>query len=243
MSNAACVETRNLTKSYDEKFTLDIPHLAILEGEIFCLVGPTGAGKSTLLRLIAALETPTQGKVLMDGAPMDGTTPVETRRQLAMVFQRPVLLSGTARTNVAYGLRLRGKSNDSADRVERMLDRLRLSHVADQAAETLSGGQTQLVALARALVLKPKLLLLDEPSANLDPAHVALVEEVVAETNAEHGTTIVWTTHNLFQAKRVANRTALLLDGKLVEEAPTETFFESPADPRTADFVQGRMIY
>ncbi len=243
MTSAPCVEVRNLVKSYGTEFTLEVSSLAIPKGEVFCLLGPTGAGKSTLLRLLAALEAPTTGDVRVDGVEMNQTSPLDVRRRIAMVFQRPLLLTGTARANVEYGLRLRGRLSESSDRVARVLERLQLSKLAQQSAETLSGGQTQLVALARALVLEPDLLLLDEPSANLDPAHVALVEQVVTETNAERGTTIVWATHNVFQARRVADRVALLLDGKVIEEAATEPFYESPSDPRTADFVQGRMIY
>ena len=99
------------------------------------------------------------------------------------------------------------------------------------------------MALARALAVEPDVLLLDEPTAHLDPARVALVKEAVDEFRRQRQATVVWATHNLFQARRVAQRVALLLDGRLVEVAPTQTFFERPSDPRTADFVQGKMIY
>ena len=101
----------------------------------------------------------------------------------------------------------------------------------------------QLVALARALVVKPDLLILDEPTSNLDPAHVALVEDTIRSTNMTRELTIVWATHNLFQDRRVADRVALLWDGRLIEVAATEQFFENPSNSRTVDFVQGKMIY
>ena len=106
----------------------------------------------------------------------------------------------------------------------------------------LTGGEIQLVALARALVLNPEALLLDEPTANLDPARVALVENVIKTVHRERRTTIVWATHNLFQARRVAERVGLLLDGNLVELAPVKEFFETPCDPRTAAFVRGEVV-
>src|SRR5262249_54751712 len=114
---------------------------------------------------------------------------------------------------------------------------------ADRPARGLSGGEVQLVALARALALEPEVLLLDEPTAHLDPARVALVEEVLGEYQRLRHSTLVWATHNLFQARRVAHRGALLLEGRLIECGPTQTFFEGPFDPRTAAFVQGQMVY
>jgi tungstate transport system ATP-binding protein len=146
------------------------------------------------------------------------------------------------RLNVEYGLRLRG-CRDATRKVDEVLDRLGLTKIAPQSAQTLSGGQVQLVALARALVIEPDVLLLDEPTAHLDPAHVARVEGMIHQIQEESQTTIVWATHNLFQTRRVAARTALLLNGQLVEVAPTEEFFTNPSDLRTADFVHGRMVY
>ena len=118
-----------------------------------------------------------------------------------------------------------------------------LGDLAKQHARTLSGGEAQRVALARAMILQPDALLLDEPTANLDPYNVGLIEQIVTRLNREHGTTIVLVTHNVFQAKRISHRAAFLLDGKIVEVADTETFFESPKDPRTGAFVRGDMVY
>jgi tungstate transport system ATP-binding protein len=118
-----------------------------------------------------------------------------------------------------------------------------LSHLAQANARTLSGGEIQRVALARALVIEPTVLLLDEPTANLDPYNVKLIEQIITEVNREAGTTVVLVTHNVFQAKRLAHRTGLLLEGRLVEIAETATFFSAPTDPRTRAFVQGDMVY
>jgi len=118
-----------------------------------------------------------------------------------------------------------------------------LWELAGAQARFLSGGEKQRVALARALIFRPRVLLLDEPTANLDPYNVGLIEQIVRAENQEHGTTVVLVTHNVFQAHRLAHRTGLILNGRLVELADTPAFFSSPADPRTAAFVSGEMVY
>ena len=245
MSEPMLFQLRRLRRHYGEgSFSLCIEHLDVGVGEFVCLLGPTGAGKSSLLRIMAGIEPPTAGEVCCCGRRVGrNAPPIATRRRIAMVFQRPLLLAGSVRVNVEYGLRLRGLAKSAGGRVDRVLNRLGLGRLASQPARTLSGGESQLVALARALVLEPDALLLDEPTAHLDPARVALVETVVREHHQQRGTTIVWTTHNLFQARRVAGRVGLLLSGELVEVNPTETFFERPSDPRTADFVHGKMVF
>ncbi len=243
MTDEALYRLRDLQKSYGANFTLHVHQLDVQRGDVLGLLGPTGAGKSTLLRLMAGLENPTVGDIRFDRSPFVSTDlPLPTRRRMTLVHQRPVLLRGTVWLNVEYGLRLRG-IRDRSRKVKGVLDRLGLTKISLQSAQTLSGGQVQLVALARALVIEPDVLLLDEPTAHLDPAHVALVEETIRQFQQDRRTTIVWATHNLFQARRVAIRTAILLNGQLVEAAPTEEFFTNPSDPRTADFVQGRMVY
>lgn len=238
------LEIENLEKSHGERFRLTVPALSFRKGTVTCIVGPTGAGKSTLLRLIATTDRPTAGVLRLEGeATKASRSELSKRRRLTMVFQRPMLLNASVRKNIEYGLRMRGTRDQSRQHVDQTIARLKLSELESRSAHTLSGGQMQLVALARALVLRPELLVLDEPSANLDPAHVALVEDVVAETVAAHATTVVWATHNMFQARRVADRVVLLLDGQIIEEADVAKFFDAPRETQTADFVQGRMIY
>ncbi|MGC8875295.1 MAG: phosphate ABC transporter ATP-binding protein [Chloroflexia bacterium] len=229
-------------KRYDNREVLRIDQLSIFSGEIFGLVGPSGAGKSTLLRLLNFLEPATTGRILYRGRPLDGRVPPETLRRITTVFQRPLLLTGSVAYNVAFGLRLRGLRNTQPT-VEAMLRRVGLLHLARAPVHTLSGGEAQLVALARALVLEPDVLLLDEPTANLDPYHVGLIEEIVCRENRQRGTTVVWVTHHVFQARRVAHRVGLLLGGQLVEVNETRSFFEQPQDPRSAAFVRGEMVY
>ena len=240
MTDPPILQVLNLQQQLGE-FVLRIGRLDIQQGEVLGLLGPTGAGKSTLLQILAGLAAADAGGVLSGGQPLLNRD-LSTRRRFTLVHQTALLLTGTVRFNVEYGLRLRGESKP-ARRVDSILEQLGLMTLAEQSSDTLSGGQVQLVALARALVIEPDVLLLDEPTAHLDPAHVALVEETIHQIREERRVTVVWATHNLFQARRVAGRAALLLNGKLVEEAPTERLFTSPSDPRTADFVNGRMVY
>ena len=231
----------NLRHTYGTRTVLDLPTLAVREGEILALVGPSGAGKSTLLRLLNFLETPTSGIIHFAGQTINGAAPLALRRQVTTVFQRPVLRRASVRANVDYGLRLRGRHDDG--RVDAMLEEVGLAALAKQSAQTLSGGEMQRVALARALVIEPRVLLLDEPTANLDPYNVGLIEEIIRGQNVRHGTTSVIVTHNVFQAKRLAHRVGLMLNGSLIELADTATFFGAPSDPRTAAFVRGEMVY
>ena len=230
-------------KSHGGRQVLRLDRLEIRAGELVGLVGPTGAGKSTLLRLLGGVEAPTTGSMAFrDQAFGIQELPLAVRRNITLVFQRPLLLAGTVRENVEYGMKLRGIPQRHV-RADSLLKRLGLDGLASRTARTLSGGETQLVALARALAIEPDVLLLDEPTANLDPARVGLVEMVLKEVHRQNGTTIVMATHNLFQAQRVAGRVFLLLDGLLIEDAPTDKFFHAPNDPRTAAFVRGEMVY
>ena len=243
MTEPPIYRLQDVGKAFPPSFALRVRELVVNRAEILALLGPTGAGKSTLLRLLAALDTADHGELrFLDQVARPGRLPLAARRRLTLVYQRSLLLSGTVRYNVEYGLRLR-RVRDAASLANAELERLGLQGIASQSAHTLSGGQIQLVALARALAITPDVLLLDEPTANLDPARVALVEQAVTAARAERGVTVVWATHNLHQARRVADRAALLLNGSLVEVGPTAELFDNPQDRRTADFVQGRMIY
>jgi tungstate transport system ATP-binding protein len=234
---------QDVSHHYGDREVLAVDHLEVGDGEVLGLVGPTGSGKSTLLRLLAGVETASAGRVLFGGHDLGGSgVPLAVRRRVTLMFQRPLLLAGTVRANVEYGPRLRGLGRHPPQ-AQDVMRRLGLNGLASRRAASLSGGEGQLVALARALALEPQALLLDEPTAHLDPARVSLAEGAVRDFQAQGGATVVWATHNLFQARRVARRVAFLLDGRLVEAAPTEEFFTAPRDGRTAAFLRGEMVW
>ncbi len=229
-------------KSYAGRRVVDVDRLEIRRGEFLAIVGPSGAGKSTLLRLLNFLEYADEGQLLYAGQAAEAGMPLALRRQVTTVFQHPALLHSSVENNVAYGLRLRGR-RDGREDVRAILARMGLEKLVRAQARTLSGGEAQRVALARAVIIQPDVLLLDEPTANLDPYNIGLIETVLSEINQSRGTTMVLVTHNIFQAKRLAQRTALMLNGQFVEIAPTHEFLENPQDARTRAFVNGEMVY
>lgn len=237
-------QVENLVKSYNGREVLNVPALEVRRGEILGIVGPSGAGKSTLLRLLNLLEAPSGGRIAFAGRWLSSPAqaPLELRRRSVLVFQRPVLLSATVFDNVAYGLRIRG-CRHVRSRVEDVLARVGMLPMQHAASHTLSGGELQRVALARALVVEPEVLLLDEPTANLDPTHVKAIESIVREANQTQGTTVVLVTHNIFQARRLTQRVGLLVDGRLVEVAPTQAFFQAPQTEEARAFAAGEMVY
>jgi len=243
MTSDPILRLEEIEHRYRDRVVLRVPELSIQPGEIFTVVGPSGAGKSTLLRLMNFLEKPTRGRVIYhQRAWTPGSLPIQLRRKMTTVFQQPLLLNASVGRNVAYGLRVRGARNGKAD-IQRALEEVRLAHLADQAAHTLSGGEAQRVSLARALVLNPEMLFLDEPTANLDPGNVKLIEEIIRRANEERGATVVMVTHNVWQARRLAHRVALLYEGEIIEIAPTADFFEHPQDERTRAFLSGDLVY
>lgn len=226
---------------YGDRVVLDIGRLDVERGETLAVIGPSGSGKSTLLRLLQFLERPGAGRLWFDGREIDAEPPLEVRRRVTTVFQRPLVLSRSVRGNIAYGRRVRGLPEQPAE-TDHLLAALGLEPLAHVQAGTLSGGEIQRVAFARALGFDPDVLLLDEPTANLDPRNVRLVEGLIRERQSR-GTTVVLATHQIFQARRLADRVALLLDGQVVEIARTAQLLDRPADPRTKAFLTGDMVY
>lgn len=225
------VEARGLVKRFGGRAALAGVDLDAAPGEVTVVLGPSGSGKTTLLRILAGLLRP-------DG----GTVPAGDPARVGWVGQKPLVFRASAFENAAFGLRARGVGEAEVQRrVRPVLEHLGLWTLRDQPARQLSGGEQQRVAFARAVVLDPALLLLDEATANLDPANVGLLEREVRRIAAT-GTTVVMTTHDLGQARRVADQVALLLAGRVVEAAPAKAFFEAPRTREAQAFLRGDLV-
>lgn len=217
---------------------VDDVSLTITAGARTVILGPNGAGKSLLLRLCHGLLSPTGGRILWN-AP---DRPEGPRRQ-AMVFQRPVMLRRPALANVAYGLKLAGVARDEREaRARTALERVGLGALAARPARVLSGGEQQRLALARAWALNPEVLFLDEPTANLDPGATREVEAAIEAIDAG-GAKIVMVTHDLGQARRLADEIVFLHNGRLAERAPADQFFAGPSTPAAAAFLKGELLW
>jgi len=238
------LELRAVSKSYGGKKILWGLNAAFDEGDLVAIVGPSGVGKTTLLRLIDQLEKPDSGELFFMGKPYSELSPKAIQKRIGMVFQNPIVFNASVFNNVAYSLRFRGVPKKEIKRkVDSILEKLKLGALGERSALTLSGGEAQRVSLARAMVYSPELLLLDEPTANLDPHNVSIIEDALTKGNREEKTTTIIVTHNIFQAKRVAKKVAFFLEGELIEFSDVNSFFNSPKDPRTISFVKGDMVY
>lgn len=211
-------------------------NLTITLGAPTLLIGPNGAGKTTLLRLLMGLAVPTGG-----GITWGGRTNVAANRR-AILFQRPVMLRRSVAANIAYGLAQVGVPRSRrGERVEDLLNRVGLSELAQRPARRLSGGEQQRLALARALARDPELLLLDEPTANLDPAATRSVEDIILLA-AKSGIKIVMASHDLGQVRRLAGEVAFLVRGTLCEQSAAENFLNNPSTPEAAAFIRGDLV-
>ena len=208
----------SIRKCYGSSVVLDIDELTIVEGRLYTLIGANGAGKSTLLNILAFLSPPTAGEIFYAGKRVDWNhgSVEEHRRKVTLLHQSPYLFEGTVHANVAFGLKARGIPGEEQRRtVEKALDIVGLQEFGDRKARELSGGETQRVAMARALVLKPEVLLLDEPLANIDRETTGLLETVIASLPAQ-GTTVVMTTHDPDHPDRLNGESIFLEGGRVV---------------------------
>ncbi len=225
----AFLEVRSLSRNIGPVEILKGIDLTVERGEILGLIGPTGSGKTTLLRLVNLLDEPSAGCILFDGIEVSGRPEGEklcARRKMAMVFQKPVMFKASVEENVSYGLRMRGRQgNDDREKMREMVEEalaaVGLSGYESRDANTLSGGEMQRIALARALVLQPQLLLLDEPTANLDPRSAASIDGLLQRL-AGSRTAVILATHNMQQCRKLAGRIAVLQAGRLLAIGKSE---------------------
>jgi len=234
------IRLEGVSRIAEGKKILDNITLSVPAGKIFGLIGPSGSGKTTLLRTIDLLDPLSGGRILFDGEDTAGTpsSRLTIRRRMAMVFQKPAVLNTTVEKNVAFGLKFRGfKQTEIRSRVAQALEIVGLPTFGERRAVTLSGGEMQRVAIARALVTHPEVLLLDEPTANLDPVNADLIEDLVVRINREFHTTMILSTHDMIQGQRLADRIGVIMNGTLAQEGTIHEIFYRPVRTDIARFV------
>ncbi len=218
------LEVRNIKRDYKGKIVLDIGNLNFHNGKIYAVVGPNGSGKTTLLNILNLLEKPDKGKIFFHNQEITGKSNsdiLKIRRRMTLVNQDPFLFHSTVYDNIAYGLKVRAiPSKVQKDRIKNALTMVGLPGFEDRKANQLSGGEAQRIVIARALAIKPEVLLLDEPTANIDKKHIDIVERIIKKIKKEIKTTVIFTTHDLSQAYRLADEVISLLDGKIIKQVP-----------------------
>ena len=260
----AIIKFKAVEFSYTEKKpVLKGVNMEMERKKISVLMGPSGAGKTTVLRLINKLESPTRGEIRRNFNLSENNKnlhhTLRLRRNMGFVFQEPSLFGGSVRMNVAYGKIVRmgvlnyywkkikhfrpfvnGVSKVDEE-VSKSLEMVGLNGFQERSVRSLSAGEQRRVTLARSLITEPELLLLDEPTSNLDPRNTSIIEDLLADVR-NAGTSIIMATHDMHQAERMADEVFLLLGGSIVEGGPTGKIFNSPEDERTAGFIDGRLV-
>ncbi len=220
--------------------------LRLERGRIYAVIGPNGSGKSTLIRMINLLERPSEGRIVFGGIDAWAASSAERlmlMRQMTLVAQKPAMFHMSVADNIGYGLRLlRRPEAEVRSVVKQMAELLEVSHLLTRNAVRLSGGEAQRVSTARALAIKPQLLLLDEPSANLDPGQTLVLERAIQTVCKEQHCTVLLVTHYLAQARRVADEVLLLWRGELVEKQQATTFFSSPQHAVSRAFLESERV-
>jgi phosphate transport system ATP-binding protein len=247
-----CIDVQGMNFYYGAKRALENINIGIPAKLVTAFIGPSGCGKSTFLRTLNRMNdiiagTRVEGKVLIEGDDIyaPSTDVVALRRRVGMVFQKSNPFPKSIFENVAYGLRLNGMASSRADLQARVEESLRAAAIWDEvkdrlhdSALALSGGQQQRLCIARALAVKPEIVLMDEPASALDPIATQRIEELIYQLKTQY--TIVIVTHNMQQAARVSDRTAFFWLGRLIEEGPTDRIFTNPQQKLTEDYVTGR---
>ena len=232
------IQIRNLLIQRDGRDALHIDALDIQRGETLTVVGPNGAGKSTLLLALARLLEPSEGEIIYHGTPLRQLDELEYRRKISVVFQSPLLMDMTVEQNVALGLKFRGTPREQMrEQAQKWMKQLGVETLSNRRASQLSGGEAQRVSLARAFVLEPELLLLDEPFSALDPPTRSKLLEDLAALLREHQRTAVFVTHNLNEAAKLSHRIAVIVSGVLRQVGTAREIKSQPADETVAAFL------
>ena len=211
---------------------------------IYVLIGPNGSGKSTFFRICSLLEAPDNGAVNYYEGNSRVKNDISLMRRISLVLPKIGVFNTTVFKNVAYGLKIRKCSNtETRKRVEQVLELVGLVHKKNMNALALSSGETQRLGVARAMVIEPEILFLDEPTASLDPHSTTVIEETIQQIKEDKKITIIMTTHNVFQAQRLADTVLFMYEGSIVEHGPNKEFFEKPKDEKTQRFITGKMVY
>ena len=234
----ALIELRDLLIQRNGRDVLSIDLLDIKRGETLAVVGPNGAGKSTLLLALAGLLKPASGEIIFNGNPLSKLDDLEYRRKISFVFQDPLLLDMTVEQNISLGLKFRNTPKEEIHaRVWKWIKHLGIESLAKRRAAQLSGGEAQRVSLARAFVLEPELLLLDEPFSSLDPpTRAKMLEDLSVLLAQDHGTA-VFVTHNLNEAAKMSHRVAVIVGGMVRQVGPVRQIKARPADEAVAAFL------
>ncbi len=233
------IQGTGITKVYNQKTVLDIDQFTFESGDFWGIIGPNGSGKSTLLRLISCLTEPSSGKITYELRDKGQAI----KRSMTLVFQKPYLLRTSVYNNIAYPLQIRQvHPPEIRQKVEEMLTSFQIESLADQKAWTLSGGEAQKVALARALVFNPELIMLDEPTANIDPGSIMLLEDRLRFHYEKFKPTVLMVTHNLQQTKRLCSKVAFLHEGVIHDQGSIDNVFGPDGTSLVKSFIQQGLI-
>lgn len=234
------LKIEKISKKFDSAKALDSISLSLKENNILALVGINGSGKTTLLRILAGLEEPDNGSIILNNSIMETN---ELRKISTLVFQQTSMFNRSVYSNLEFGLRIRGyEKTIIKSKIDDALKIVGLEGFENRNAKKISGGEQQRVALARAFLLEPKILLLDEPTSNLDINSAKIIEKVIYDRK-KMGNLIILSTHNLHQAKRIADEIAHIHEGKIIKRAKSDSFFSNSKGSVTEKFIKGDLQF
>lgn len=243
MTDWMIIGLRGIRKFYNGKQVLKNCSHVFDRGKLHALIGPNGSGKSTLLRICGLIEEADEGEIFYDNTRVVPGKYPELQRRVSLVLSKGGLFNTTVYGNAAFGLKIRGISLRQRKKlVEKILDKVGLWDKRKQNARTLSAGEGQRLAIARALVIDPEVILLDEPTASLDPANTTIIEAIVRDLIKDRHRTVIMATHNMFQAQRLSDKVVFMNDGNLSDEGATPEFFENPGNEIAFQFITGKLI-